>query len=52
MSQQPSVGQIALGTMLGNFGCLLLWLVFSCIGFFAVSLMGGNLLQQLQRNLR
>lgn len=52
MNQQPSVGQIALGTMLGNIGCFLLWLLFSCIGFFAISLMGGNLIQQLQRSIR
>ncbi len=52
MSQQPSVGQIALGTMLGNFGCFLLWLVLSCIGFFALNILGAGLWSELQRQLR
>jgi hypothetical protein len=52
MNQQPSIGQIALGTMLGNFGCFLLWLVFSCIGYVMLSVLGVGILGALQRGLR
>ncbi len=56
MSQQPSggpsVGQIALGTMLGNIGCLVLWFLFSCLSFLVLSVLTPGVLSAIQRNLR
>jgi hypothetical protein len=52
MSQQTGVGQIALGVMLGNLGCFLLWLIFACISFFVLNILGVGLLNTIQRNLR
>ncbi len=52
MSQQPSVGKIALGAMLGNIGCLLLWFLFSCLSFLALSVLTPGLLSAISRNLR
>lgn len=52
MEQRPSVWQIAVGTMIGNVGCLIMWALLSCI-FFAVSaLAGGGFLNQLLRQLQ
>jgi hypothetical protein len=49
MEQQPSVWRIALGTMTGNIGCLIAYLLFACVAFALLSLMGGSIGSILSR---
>ncbi len=50
MEQQPSVWRIALGTMVGNFGCLVVNLLLFCMLAVILTVMGGSM-GSLLRNL-
>jgi hypothetical protein len=50
MEQQPSVWRIALGTMVGNIGCLIANVLLACMLFAVLTVMGGSL-GSLLRNL-
>ncbi len=50
MEQQVSVWRVALGAMLGNIGCFVAYLLFSCIIIAVLMAMGGSL-PSILRNL-
>jgi hypothetical protein len=50
MEQQPSVWRVALGTMVGNIGCFLAYILLMCMLFALVSVMGGSL-DSILRNI-
>ncbi len=50
MEQQPSVWRIALGTMVGNIGCLVAYILLVCMLVAVLTVMGGSL-GSLLRNL-
>ncbi len=50
MEQQLSVWRIAMGTMLGNIGCMVVYLLFLCIIFAFFTVMGASA-PSLFRNL-
>ncbi len=55
MEQQPSVWRIALGTMVGNIGCLVAYALLVCMLVALVMVMGGinsPLLRNLPGGLR
>jgi hypothetical protein len=43
MEREPSVWRIALGTMAGNIGCAIVYLLFSCVALALLSIMGGSI---------
>ncbi len=49
MEQQPSVWRIALGTMAGNIGCFIAYLLFACVALALLSLMGASMSSILSR---
>ncbi len=55
MEEQPSVWRIALGTMLGNIGCFIVYLLFICMIFALLTVMGasiGNVFRSIPGGLR
>ncbi len=51
MEQQPSVWRIALGTMVGNIGCLVVYFLFICMILALLTVMGGGSVNSIFRNL-
>ena len=43
MEQPTSVWRIAFGTVLGNFGCFVAYVLLACTAFALLSVMGGSI---------
>ncbi len=51
MQQPPSVWHIALGTMIGNIGCVILNALLACILFAILSVAGAGFMNQILSQL-
>jgi len=52
MSNSNSVTQIAMGVMLGNLGCFILWLALGCVTFLILNVFAAGLISSLTRSIR